>query len=237
MAVDPPKANGLKTVVDTIVAPKEAFESLRVAPTWGWALLIAVVLILVSSYLTAPAAVHGITADWPNMVAKNPTLAGETAEQQQNALAFTQKITSFVWIFTPIFIVIGALIGAVIMVIFNALGRGDGTFGKYWAAQCNITVIAGLGALVLAVIVLVRGADSFNTAQSVQEAMPNLGVLVPGTGKLHVFLSVFTPFSVWGMLLGVAALSIVGRVPRVPAWLGGILTLVLPALIAAAFAR
>ncbi len=237
MAVDTPKANGLKTVVDTVVAPKEAFESIRVAPTWGWALLIALVLVLVSSYFTTAAGIHAVTTDWPNTVAKTPALAGETAEQQQAGLAFAQKIASFVWMFTPIFVIIAVLIGTIVMVIFNAIGRGDGTFGKYWAAQCNIAVIAGLGALVLAVIVLIRGPDSFNTTQSVQEAMPNLGALIPGTGKLHAFLSVFTPFSIWAMGLGIAALSIVGRVPRVPAWLGGILTLVLPGLIAASFAR
>jgi Yip1 domain len=237
MAVDTPKANGLKTVVDTIVAPKEAFESIRVAPTWGWALLIAIVFVLVSSYLTMPASLHAVAADWPNLVAKSPSLANATAEQQQAGLAMTQKITSLVWVFTPIFVVVFALIGAVIMLIFNAIGHGDGTFGKYWAAQCNIAVIAGLGALVLAVIVLVRGVDSFNTAQSVQEAMPNLGILVPGTGKLHTFLSVINPFSAWGTGLAIAALSIVGRVPPVPAWLGGLLTLVLPGLFAAAFAH
>jgi Yip1 domain len=237
MAVDTPQANGLKTVVDTIVAPKEAFASIRVAPTWGWALLITIVIVLVSSYLTTPAAIHGVVTDWPNTVAKSPALAGQTAEQQQAGLAMAQKITSFVWIFTPIFVLIGILIGTVIMAIFNALGRGDGTFAKYWASQCNIAIVAALGAVILAVIVLVRGPDSFTSAQSVQEAMPNLGALVPGTGKLHVFLSVFTPFSVWATLLSVAALSIVGRVPRVQAWLGGSLTLVLPGLIAAAFAH
>lgn len=237
MAVDTPKANGLKTVVDTIVAPKEAFESIRVAPTWVWALLIALVVTLVSWYLATPASVHAVAADWPNTVAKTPSLAGATAEQQQAGLAMGQKIAGLIWIFTPIFVLIGVLIATVIMAIFNALGRGDGTFGKYWAAQCNIAVVYALGALVLAVIVLVRGPDSFNTAQSVQEAIPNLGMLVPGTGKLHVFLSVFTPFSLWAMGLSIAALAIVGHVPRVQAWLGGILTLILPALIAAAFAR
>jgi len=37
--------------------------------------------------------------------------------------------------------------------------------------------------------------------------------------------------------LAIAALSIIGRVPRLQAWLGGSLTLVLSALIAAAFAK
>jgi hypothetical protein len=237
MAVDTPKANGLKTVVDTIVAPKEAFESIRVAPTWGWALLITIVIVMAGTYLMTPASMHGLAADWPNMVAKNPSLAGESADQQQAALAVAQKFAGFVWIFSPIFILVFALIGAVIMLIFNALGRGDGTFAKYWAAQCNLGVVAALGTVVLTVIVLVRGPESFNSAQAVQDAMPNLGLLVPGTGKLHAFLTVFTPFSVWATGLAIAALSIVGRVPRVQAWLGGSLTLILPAFLAAAFAR
>ena len=37
-----PRPSGLKTALDTIVSPKEAFESIRVAPTWGWAIVIAV---------------------------------------------------------------------------------------------------------------------------------------------------------------------------------------------------
>jgi hypothetical protein len=237
MAVDTPKANGLKTIVDTIVAPKEAFESIRIAPTWGWALLITIVLVLLSSYLTTPASIHGAVADWPNTVAKSPQLAGATPEQQQAGLAMAQKIVSFVWIFVPVFVMIGILISTIVMLIFNALGRGEGTFAKYWAAQCNISVAYALGSVVLAVIVLLRGADSFNTAQSVQEALPNLGILVPGTGKLHSFLSVFTPFSIWAAALSIAALALIGRVPRVQAWLGGSLTLVLQGLIAAAFVR
>ncbi|HEU5479666.1 MAG TPA: hypothetical protein VFU90_07515, partial [Candidatus Tumulicola sp.] len=58
-----PKANGLKTALDTIISPKEAFEQLRVAPTWGWALLLTIVLYAFASYLLTPAIVHGMQAD------------------------------------------------------------------------------------------------------------------------------------------------------------------------------
>jgi len=238
MAVDTPtKPNGLKTALDTIVAPKAAFESLRVAPTWVWALLISIVCVMLSSYITTPAVIHGLSTDWPNLLAKDPNTAALSPDQQQARLAIAVKFTQFVWIITPIFVLFAALIGTVIMIIFNALGRGEGTFGKYWAAQCNIALIPSIGAIILAVIVLLRGSDSFTTAQSVNESIPSLGMLVPGTGKLHVFLAVFTPFSIWAAGLAIAALSIVGRLPRVQAWLGGGLTLVLPALIVAAFAK
>jgi hypothetical protein len=232
------KPNGLKTVWDVIVAPKDALESLRVAPTWGWALLIVLVLTTLSVYLCTPASVHGMTTDWPNMVAKSPQLAAQTPEQQQAGLALGTKIAELVWVFTPIFILIAALIGTVILVIFNAIGRGSGTFGQYWAAQWTISIVSAVGSIVLAVIVLVRGADSFNTAASVQSAMPSLAMLVPASAvKLHAFLGVFTVFGIWAAGLEIAALSVIGRVSTVPAWLGGSLTLIVGGLFAAAFAR
>ncbi|HUA08634.1 MAG TPA: hypothetical protein VMA98_05115 [Candidatus Acidoferrales bacterium] len=227
----------MKTALDTIVAPKAAFESLRAAPTWLLALLVSIVVITISSFITTPAVVHGLSTDWPNLMAKDPVTAALPPDQQQARLAIAVKFSQFVWVFSPIFVLFAVLIGTVIMVIFNALGRGDGSFGKYWAAQSNITLIAALGSLVLALIVALRGADSYTTAQSVQESIPSLGMLAPGTGKLHAFLSAFTPFSIWASALVIAALAVTGRVARVQAWLGGILTLLLPALIAAAFAK
>jgi Yip1 domain len=236
MAVDTsPKPNGLKVALDTIVAPREAFESIRIAPTWGWAFLIVLVLTLATSYIVTPAVVHGLQSDWPNTVAKNPALSGLSADEQQTRLAVSVKIASFVWVFTPLFVLFGLVIGTVIMVIFNALGRGDGSFGKYWAAQCNIALTNTVGAIVLTAIVFARGADSFTTAASVQEAMPNLGMLVPGVGKLHAFFATFTPFTLWGAALVIVALMVIGRVPRVQAWLAGILAFILPGAIAVAF--
>ncbi len=233
-----PSPSGLKTAWDTIVAPKDAMLALRAAPTWGWALLIVVVVSIATSYIVTPAAVHGLQTDWPNMGAKNPALAGLSADVQQRQLAFAMKITGLVWIFSPIFAAIAALIGAVVLLIFNALGHGDGSFGKYWAAQWNIGLVSALGAIALAVVVLARGVDGFATPQAVQEALPSFGMLVPASSvKLHAFLGAFTPFSIWASGLEVAALAIVGRVPRITAWLGGGLTLLIPALFAAAFAR
>ena len=239
MAVDTTaRPNGLKTVWDTIVAPKEAMESLRTAPTWGWALLIVLVVATLSSYLITPAIIHGLTTDWPNIVAKNPQLSGMTPDQQQTQLAFITKFTQWGWSFTPVIIVIAALISTVILLIFNAIGRGSGSFGQYWAAQWNISIVPVVGSAVLAIIVLARGADSFGTAAQVQSAMPSLAMLVPASAiKLHAFLSVFTVFGIWSAGLEIAALSIVGRVGAVPAWLGGALTLVLTGLFTAAFAR
>lgn len=232
------KPSGLKTLWDTIVAPKEAFESLRAAPTWGWAFLIVVVLSALSSYVITPATQHAIAGDWAHTVAANPQIAALTPAQQQLQLAFAQKIASLIWIFIPIFALITAFVGALVLLIFNAIGHGEGSFVKYWAAQWNIGIVSAAGAIVLAVIVLIRGADSFDSAASLQSAMPSLASVVPSSSvKLHAFLSAFSFFGIWAMGLEIAALSIIGRVKPPIAWMGGTLTLIVGALIAASFAK
>jgi hypothetical protein len=239
MAVDTsPNPNGLKVALDTIVAPTEAFEAIRVAPTWGWALLIVLILFGLGSYLITPANVHALTADWPNMVAQNPALAGMSAEQQQAQLQIAVKFSAYAWIAVLIIAPIYILVASVIYLIFDKIGHGDGSFGKYWAAATNVTIAAGLGYVVTAVIAMLRGADSFNKPSDVYTAMPSLMLLAPHAGpKLAAILGSVTPFSLWGIALGFIALSTVGRVPRIPAWLGSIGAFLVPVLVGAALAR
>lgn len=242
MAVDDPTApriSGLKTVLDTIVSPKEAFEAIRIVPTWGWALAIAVLLSALASFLMTPAFQHAFSAGWPDMVAKNPNIAQAPADQQSKQLAFSLKIFEFSWIFSIIVVPIICLVEAVVMLIFNAVGRGDGNFARYFAASCNIAVpSAGLATMIGALIVLMRGADSFSSMQAVQGAVPSLGMLAPVENvKLHALLSTVNPFTLWGLGLSVLAMLVVGRVPKLQAWLAGIVLFVVPALIATAFAK
>ena len=230
-------ANGLKTAWDTIVAPKAAFESIRNAPTWGWAFLISIVLFALGSYLALPATTHALTASWPNMVAQNPRLAGLSSADQQAQLQIVLKFAGFTWIFVIVAVPLFILISTVLYLIFDKIGRGDGTFGKYWAAACNISVVAGLGSVLTGIITIARGADSFLKPIDVQGAM-SLGLLAPQAGvKLGTLLASITPITIWVLALGIMALGIVGRVPRVPAWLGGIASFLVPVLVGVAFAR
>jgi Yip1 domain len=239
MAVDSPtNANGLRIVWDTIVAPKAAFESIRNVPTWGWALLIAIVLFALGTYIEIPANAHAVSTDWPNMVAKSPILSGLSSAEQQSQLQTVVKVMSYTWIAVVIAVPFFSLITAVLYLIFDKVGHGDGTFGKYWAAACNISVVAGIGILLTGIITIIRGPDSFLKPVDVPQAMPSLGLLAPQAGpKLAIVLTSITPFTLWALWLGVTALSTVGRVPRVTAWLGGIAAFLIPVLFGVAFAR
>jgi hypothetical protein len=219
-SLETPKANGLKTALDTIIAPKDAFEQLRVSPTWGWAFLITLVLYAGGTFLLTPALLHATQASWPQLVASNPALAQLTPEQQQSQLSFILKIVSFSWVFTIVLLPILLLIQTLIMTIFKAIGRGDASFGTLWAVATNITVPAlGLAALCTAAVAMLRGPESFEKTIDVQTALPSLGLLMPDAPvKLHAFLSVFNPFSLWGCGLMGLAMIVTARVSKPIAW-------------------
>jgi hypothetical protein len=234
-----PKANGLKTALDTIISPKEAFEQLRVAPTWGWALLLTIVLYAVASYLLTPAIVHGMQADWPRQIAENPRLAALSPSEQQNALKFSLAIIRWAWIVAPIVAPLAMLVHTIVMYVFKAIGKGDAPFRALWSTAANIALpVLGVNALVTAIIAMVRGADSFNSPAEVQTALPSLGLLVPATAvKLHAFLAAFNPFTLWGCGLTIGAMIVVAAVPRVWAWTTGIVWLLISAGLVALSAR
>jgi len=225
--------NGLKTVLDTIVAPKEAFEAIRVAPTWGWALLIAILLSTIGTFLVIPAIQHAMASEWPSMVAKSPALSGMSADKQAQQLAVTQGIIGFSWLFAIIGVPIFVLFDAVVMLIFDKIGHGEGSFVKYFAAASNIAVPACLGTLLGGIIVTIRGASSFDSMASTQNVLPNLSLLAPGAGpKLAAFLSVFTPFTIWATVLAAVAILVIGRTGKVPAILAALVMMCVPALFA-----
>jgi hypothetical protein len=239
MAVDTsPKPDGLKVALDTIVAPKEAFEAIRSAPTWGLAFLIVLILFGLGGYLLTPANMHAMAADWPNVVAQSPALSGMSADQQQQQLQLAEKVSAFAWIIVVIAVPIYIVIATVLYLIFDKIGRGDGSFGKYWAAATNISIVAGLGYALTAVIAMIRGADSFNKPMDVITTMPSLLLLAPHAApKVAALLGSVTPFSIWAIVLGAIALRTIGRVQQIPAWLGAIAVFLVPALFGAAFAR
>jgi hypothetical protein len=224
-------ASGLTNVINTIVSPKEAFEALREAPTWGWALFITIVVAMIASFLATPAVQHAFDATWPAQVAANPRMAGMSEAQLAQAKQFSDIFVHagpiFVLIFVPIFV----LIEAVIMLIFNAIGKGSGTFKSFWAASANIAIpSAAVGGIINLVVILMRGADSFTTMASVQNPLPTLATLAPHAGKLTNFLGAFGIFSLWGAGLMIVAMLVIGRTSKAVAWTTGIVSILIPAL-------
>jgi hypothetical protein len=230
-----PKASGLQTAINTIISPKEAFEALAVSPTWGWALLISLVLPIVAFFLMVPAVQHGMLGDFAKQAATNPQIAQMSDADRAKFASYAP----FFVIATPIFLIVFVLIQTVIMAVFNAVGHGQAGFGKLWAAAMNICIIYGLGQIVGGIVVLLRGADSFNSNAEVQRAVPSLAMLAPGSSDVHLlaFLGTLNPFLIWSVVLVSMAMTYTAKVPKAQAWMAAAVSYLVPMLMVVGFAR
>jgi membrane protein, antimicrobial resistance system len=234
---------GLSNVVDIIVSPTTAFERLRVVPTWGWAFLVATVLAAIGSLLAQAGILHGLEVSMPAQLAADPNVAKLSPDQQKHQIDIVMgAIRGFArvgWIFTPVFILGAGLIQGLALTIANVIGKGEGSFKKFFALSITVSVIgAGLYYLVLGVIVAVRGPNSFESSTEVQNSVPSLALLVPGAhGALAAFLGVLNVFYLWSVALLALGTLRIARVSAAAAWSAPIVLLLCLALFAAYGAR
>jgi hypothetical protein len=237
------RRSGLANVVDIIIAPNAAFERLRIVPTWGWAFLVAALLGVAGTLMSAPATQHALQLSLPAQLAADPGIAKLPPDQQQQAiqraLSVTKVITQFSWLFIPVILLLIALIQALFMTVANAMGGGDGSFKKYYALSMTVAVVGtGIGSLALGIIVTLRGASSFETPAAVQAALPSLALLAPGLkGAWAGFLGALNIFYLWATALLALGMIRVGRVSPPVAWAVAVLLLLITACFAAYGAR
>ncbi|HET9392184.1 MAG TPA: hypothetical protein VFO29_01490 [Candidatus Rubrimentiphilum sp.] len=207
------KQSGLSTVVNTIASPSEAFETLRTAPTWGWALIFAIILMIVGTYLQGPAARHAGVVQTQQMMSTNSFFASLTPAQKQEAIARAGRPSPWAYVTVIFVLFFAALFNSLIMLIGNAVGRGQAGFKQLWAGSMNIAVpTLGLGAVVLGIITMLRSPDSFNSTLDVVKAMPSLAYLAPHASAATVaFLSSISVFTLWGLFLNATMLRVTGR--------------------------
>jgi hypothetical protein len=212
-----PTRSGLQVVLDVIVAPKAAFESLRAVPTWGWALIISIVIAMIGTYLGSPGAVHAMVTEAPAKAAQ--MLPSATAEKREELvaqqIAMGQTITKFTFLFVAVILPIISLCQALVMLLVNAIARGDGTFKKFFALSVNVSIIYGISTILLGLIIMLRGADSFNSQADIYAGLPSLALLAPGASKgLTAFLGQLNVFTIWSTVLLVMGMGIIARIPR-----------------------
>ncbi len=233
------RRSGLLNVVDVVVAPQAAFARLRVVPTWGWAFLAATLLGIAGSLLSQPAMLHAIATGMPAQLAASPAIARLPAAQQATVIRQQIAVFGFLarygWVFTPVYVLLVGLVQALVMLIANAVGKGDGSFRKYFALSQTVAVVGlGLGSLITALIVLLRGAGSFGDMRAIQSAVPSLALLAPGAhGAPLGFLQALSVFNLWAAVLLALGMTTVGRLPRPVAWTAAGLMLLVTAVFGA----
>lgn len=229
------KANGLSTVIDTIAAPSEAFGRLREAPTWGWAVLLALALMFIGTYLQGPTARHVAILQTQRFLDTSSLAANMSADKKQQAIANAGKPNAFSYIGPVVGLFVAVFFNSLILLVGNAVGRGQADFKRLWCGSMNIAVpTLGLGAIVLGIITIVRGPDSFNSAMSMAEAVPSLAMLAPhsSAGTL-AFLSAISVFTLWGLFLNVTMMRVMAKTSPAVAYAFAAISLLAGALFAA----
>jgi hypothetical protein len=233
------KSNGLSILWDMVVAPATAFEALRERPVWLWAFIVTSVLGAIGSLLIIPASEHVATMTFAQLVQTDPNVAGLSAERQKSMLAMTVGVQHYVWIFYPILVMVGVLISTLVMLIVNAIGKGDGNFRRLFAVAMNVGFVSfGISYLLIGFLAYLRGPDTFATQRDLVGVIPSLGWLVPSTAlKLGTFLGAITPLSLWAMVLLATGMQKTANIKSAAAWTGAAVLLLVPALLGAAFAK
>jgi membrane protein, antimicrobial resistance system len=234
-----PKSNGLAVLWDVVVAPRAAFEALREHPTAGWAFIVAVLLGMIGTVLQTPAGLHVAEVTFATGAQHDPQLAALTPEQLERAKSFTLGIQHWVWVFWPAVTILAILFTSLIMMIANAAGGGDGGFRRLFALASNIALINfGIAPLIIGLLVVIRGGDSFSTTRDIYGAIPSLAWLVPeGNPKLSAFLASLGPFNLWSLALLALGMQGVAKIKPAAAWITAILISVCAGALGAAFAK
>jgi hypothetical protein len=236
-----PPRSGLLNVVDIVVAPNAAFERLRIVPTWGWAFLVATLLSIAGMLLCIPAQMHAFDVSAPALLGAQ-TQNIDPAQREatlQRITSVSHLVLQLTWIAAPIFILIAALLQSVIMLIGNGIGKGQGTFAKFFALAITVAVVgSGLALLLAGVIAVVRGPNAYEVPAQVLGAIPGLALLAPGASpKLFGFLATINVVSVWATALLALGMIAIARVSRGVAWATALVMLLLTAAFSGAFAR
>jgi hypothetical protein len=228
-------ASGLTNVVNTIVSPKEAFEALREAPTWGWALIIGAILSIIGYFLALPASHHATLVAMQSLTS-GPSFSTMSDVQKQQMLASANPgaVRDVLGAIGPvIFLLIAVLLNTLFMLIANAIGKGQADFKRLWCGSMNIAVPTfALGQLVAGIIAVLRGPDSFTSMADLFRAVPGLGTLASGMhGFGGAFLAFITVFSLWGLFLNGTMMRAMARAAAGASWAVAILVTILGAAI------
>ncbi len=213
----------MRTALDIIIAPRDAFARLREAPSWVWAYGIVAVISIFVTFLIMPALSHAMQVGLPAQLAANPNIAKLPPAEQQTQIArmtsMQMNILKYSWIVPVITVAVVAVVQALVMFIASKIGNGDATFKQMWCLAVNVQVAGAVGGLVLAAIVLLRGSDSFDRVEQVTTVLPSLALLVPGGSRVLVaFLSSVNVAGIWQMVLLALGMIAVGRVSKPVAW-------------------
>ncbi len=215
-------------LIDTYLAPSQAFAALRERPGWAWAALLLVALATVAATYTL---FSGMTPEWivEQQMASQPDMpadqeAAMRAQIQQFAPMTVHFAAGFGVLAMPLF---AALFGLVYFVGERLLSRERNSFYRWFAASSFSMLPMVLSAFGLIALVLVRGGGNLPMDLGNYASLNALVFGIPSDGKGYTLASSVNLFSFWSLFL----VAVAARVWSGLGWGKALLLAALPSLL------
>jgi hypothetical protein len=231
------------TLVATLVAPNEAFETLREQPAWATAMVVTILLAMAGGLLGMPAARHMLEVSMPLQLANDPRVAGLPPDQAQakiqQMVSFTTTIAGYTWLFSIAYVPVVVVLEASFLFLVKILARAEQSFVHMLALAAHVQFVAlGLGSIVLGAIVALRPVESFRTQADLMASTPTPAWVFPSApAKAIAFFAALGPFQIWATVLLALGLVAIPRLRPPLAWTTAIVLLLFGGLVSAAFVR
>jgi hypothetical protein len=234
-----PQRSGLSVLLDVILAPRAAFEALATRTHWGWAFAIICILGCVGAVLQVPAGHHVMVATFTQNPSHDPKIAAMSPADVQQAIKVGSAFQQWTWVFYPLIVLAATAVTALVLLVGSAVGRGQGSFARLFGLAMNVAIVNyGLNYLLIGVLVTLRGPDSFSTQRDLLGTVPSLAWLAPaGSAKVAALLAQINPFQIWSFFLIALGLTVVAKMPRVPAYVAAAIVTFGDAVLTVPFAR
>lgn len=215
-------------LIDTFLAPGQAFTALRERPAWAWGALLLVVVASVASIYTLYA---GMSPEWivEQQIAGMPEMPADQLTATRSQLAAVAPYSAHIGA------IMVALMMPVVCLVFGfayflcerMLSRERNSFGRWFAAAAFGQLPMVINALGLIVLVLVRGGGNLPLDIGNYASLNNLVFGIPNGENGYALASFANLFYVWSIFL----VAVAARVWSCLGWGKAILLAALPSLL------
>lgn len=215
-------------LLDTYLAPSQAFAALRERPAWAWAALALVIAVTVASLYTLYA---GMSPEWivEQQLAGVPDMpADQLAAARSNMMAVAPYSAHIGAVMVALMMPVVCLVfGFAYFLGERLLSRERNSFGRWFAAAAFGQLPMVINALGLIALVLVRGGGNLPLDLGNYASLNNLVFGIPNGENGYALASFANLFYLWSIFL----VAVAARVWSGLGWGKALLLAALPSLL------
>jgi len=196
--------NLVQRITGIFTNPRAVFSDLAAKPVWVGALLVLLVLTIAFNLVVSPYAQKDQATMMRDSVKLKERMGEEkfaaAIEKMENPSAARTIVSNAV--VSPVFQVVGLLLGSLIMMVLARFGASEGRFVQVFAALIHASFIDKIAGNAVRLILILTRKSVFQVSTGLAILAPNLEI----TNPLYIILANIDFFQLW--LFGVLAIGL-----------------------------